>query len=53
MARSGAYSGAYVVDVGTGQELYSYRADVGRMPASVEKLYTAPPRCSTTAPRAA
>jgi D-alanyl-D-alanine carboxypeptidase/D-alanyl-D-alanine-endopeptidase (penicillin-binding protein 4) len=40
MARSGAYSGAYVVDVGTGQELFSYRADVARMPASVEKLYT-------------
>ena len=40
MARSGAYSGAYVVDVRTGQTLYSYRADVGRAPASVEKLYT-------------
>ncbi len=40
MARSGAYSGAYVVDVRTGQELFSYRADVARMPASVEKLYT-------------
>jgi D-alanyl-D-alanine carboxypeptidase/D-alanyl-D-alanine-endopeptidase (penicillin-binding protein 4) len=40
MARAGAASGAYVVDAATGRELYSLRADVGRMPASVEKLYT-------------
>jgi D-alanyl-D-alanine carboxypeptidase/D-alanyl-D-alanine-endopeptidase (penicillin-binding protein 4) len=40
MARAGAYSGAYVVDLGSGQELYGSKADVGRMPASVEKLYT-------------
>jgi D-alanyl-D-alanine carboxypeptidase/D-alanyl-D-alanine-endopeptidase (penicillin-binding protein 4) len=40
MARAGAYSGAYVVDLGTGQELYASKADVGRMPASVNKLYT-------------
>ncbi len=40
MARSGAYSGAYVVDVNSGRELFTYRADVARMPASVEKLYT-------------
>jgi len=40
MARAGTYSGAYVVDVGTGQELYASRADTKRMPASVEKLYT-------------
>lgn len=40
MARAGASSGAYVVDLGTGQELYANKADVGRMPASVEKLYT-------------
>ena len=40
MARAGAYSGAYVVDVGSGQELYASKADVARMPASVEKLYT-------------
>ena len=38
MARSGALSGAYVVDVRTGQELYSYRADVGRAPASFDTL---------------
>ncbi len=40
MARSGGYSGAYVVDVTSGRELFTYRADVARMPASVEKLYT-------------
>src|SRR3954463_12584924 len=40
MGRAGSAAGAYVVDVGTGQELYSYNADVERLPASVEKLYT-------------
>jgi D-alanyl-D-alanine carboxypeptidase/D-alanyl-D-alanine-endopeptidase (penicillin-binding protein 4) len=40
MGKAGSAAGAYVVDVGTGQELYSYNADVERMPASVEKLYT-------------
>jgi D-alanyl-D-alanine carboxypeptidase/D-alanyl-D-alanine-endopeptidase (penicillin-binding protein 4) len=40
MARAGGASGAYVVDLGTGQDLYSSKADVARMPASVEKLYT-------------
>lgn len=40
MARAGASSGAYVVDLGTGQELYANQADTPRMPASVEKLYT-------------
>ncbi|HET6549723.1 MAG TPA: D-alanyl-D-alanine carboxypeptidase/D-alanyl-D-alanine-endopeptidase [Solirubrobacter sp.] len=40
MARAGGSSGAYVVDVDTGQVLYSKRSGVGRMPASVEKLYT-------------
>src|SRR6202000_2416918 len=40
MTHAGANSGAYVVDLGTGQELYSLRADTPRMPASVEKLYT-------------
>jgi D-alanyl-D-alanine carboxypeptidase/D-alanyl-D-alanine-endopeptidase (penicillin-binding protein 4) len=40
MARAGTYSGAYVVDLGTGQELYASKADTARMPASVEKLYT-------------
>jgi serine-type D-Ala-D-Ala carboxypeptidase/endopeptidase (penicillin-binding protein 4) len=40
MAKAGGASGAYVVDVGTGEELYSRNPDVARMPASVEKLYT-------------
>jgi D-alanyl-D-alanine carboxypeptidase/D-alanyl-D-alanine-endopeptidase (penicillin-binding protein 4) len=40
MARSGANSGAYVVDLTTGQELFARKPDVARMPASVEKLYT-------------
>src|SRR5205807_3366601 len=36
----GGASGAYVLDSTTGQVLYSQAAGVGRMPASVEKLYT-------------
>jgi D-alanyl-D-alanine carboxypeptidase/D-alanyl-D-alanine-endopeptidase (penicillin-binding protein 4) len=40
MAHAGAYAGAYVVDVGSGEQLYASNADVARMPASVEKLYT-------------
>jgi D-alanyl-D-alanine carboxypeptidase/D-alanyl-D-alanine-endopeptidase (penicillin-binding protein 4) len=40
MGRAGASAGAYVVDLDTGRELYASRADVRRMPASVEKLYT-------------
>jgi serine-type D-Ala-D-Ala carboxypeptidase/endopeptidase (penicillin-binding protein 4) len=40
MNRAGAASGAYVVDLDTGQELYARAPDVARMPASVNKLYT-------------
>src|SRR5215470_13088828 len=40
MARSGASSGAYVIDLTNGQELYASKPDTPRMPASVEKLYT-------------
>jgi serine-type D-Ala-D-Ala carboxypeptidase/endopeptidase (penicillin-binding protein 4) len=40
MARAGAYSGAYVVDLDSGRSLYAKRASVPRMPASVEKLFT-------------
>src|SRR4051812_7437515 len=40
MGRAGASGGAYVVDLDTGRALYASRADVRRMPASVEKLYT-------------
>jgi serine-type D-Ala-D-Ala carboxypeptidase/endopeptidase (penicillin-binding protein 4) len=34
------HSGAYVVDMNSGQTLYSSAPGVGRLPASVEKLYT-------------
>jgi serine-type D-Ala-D-Ala carboxypeptidase/endopeptidase (penicillin-binding protein 4) len=38
--RAGGRSGAYVLDLDTGRALYSHSPDVGRLPASVEKLYT-------------
>jgi D-alanyl-D-alanine carboxypeptidase/D-alanyl-D-alanine-endopeptidase (penicillin-binding protein 4) len=41
MAHAGAYSGAYVVDLDTNRVLYANKADTPRMPASVNKLYTA------------
>lgn len=37
---AGSSSGAYVVDLNTGSALYAYKPNVGRLPASVEKLYT-------------
>jgi len=37
---AGRASGAYVVDLTTGQTLFSAAAGTGRLPASVEKLYT-------------
>jgi serine-type D-Ala-D-Ala carboxypeptidase/endopeptidase (penicillin-binding protein 4) len=40
MRQAGSYSGAYVLDLNTGQTLYSRNANTGRLPASVEKLYT-------------
>jgi serine-type D-Ala-D-Ala carboxypeptidase/endopeptidase (penicillin-binding protein 4) len=40
MKHAGAASGAYVVDVDTGQALFARRENVARVPASVEKLYT-------------
>ena len=40
MRQAGNYSGADVVDLTTGQTLYSHNAGTGRLPASVEKLYT-------------
>ena len=40
MRQSGAYSGALVVDLQTGQTLFSHDASTGRLPASVQKLYT-------------
>lgn len=38
--RAGGVDGAYVVDLDTGQPLFSYNARAGRLPASVEKIYT-------------
>jgi serine-type D-Ala-D-Ala carboxypeptidase/endopeptidase (penicillin-binding protein 4) len=40
MGKIGGASGAYVVDLNTGQPLYSLAAGVERLPASVEKIYT-------------
>ena len=40
MRQAGAYSGTYVVDLTTGQTLYGHNVRAGRLPASVEKLYT-------------
>jgi serine-type D-Ala-D-Ala carboxypeptidase/endopeptidase (penicillin-binding protein 4) len=37
---AGPLSGAYVADLTTGQTLFSASARTGRLPASVEKLYT-------------
>src|SRR6516225_54888 len=37
---TGGADGAFVVDLNTGRPLYSYLPDVGRIPASVEKIYT-------------
>jgi serine-type D-Ala-D-Ala carboxypeptidase/endopeptidase (penicillin-binding protein 4) len=40
MHRAGSASGALVVDLSTGQQLYAVRPNTPRTPASVEKLYT-------------
>ncbi len=40
MRAAGPYSGASVVDLTTGQTLYSSNASTARLPASVQKLYT-------------
>ncbi len=40
MRQAGSSSGAYVIDLDSGQELYARAPDVPRMPASVNKLYT-------------
>jgi D-alanyl-D-alanine carboxypeptidase/D-alanyl-D-alanine-endopeptidase (penicillin-binding protein 4) len=37
---AGSVDGAYVVDLSTGQTLFSARSTTPRLPASVEKLYT-------------
>ena len=40
MRQAGPFSGAYVVDLTANRTLYSRNAATGRLPASVEKLYT-------------
>jgi serine-type D-Ala-D-Ala carboxypeptidase/endopeptidase (penicillin-binding protein 4) len=40
MATGGSSTGAYVVDLSTGQVLFSQSPNTGRLPASVEKIYT-------------
>ena len=40
LARAGGLSGGFVLDTTTGRTLASVRADVPRIPASVNKLYT-------------
>ncbi|MFZ1996272.1 MAG: D-alanyl-D-alanine carboxypeptidase, partial [Solirubrobacteraceae bacterium] len=40
MRQAGRFSGAYVVDLTANRTLYAKNANTGRLPASVEKLYT-------------
>jgi D-alanyl-D-alanine carboxypeptidase/D-alanyl-D-alanine-endopeptidase (penicillin-binding protein 4) len=40
MGRAGASSGAFVLDVSARRNLYGTRSSTGRLPASVEKLWT-------------
>ena len=40
LQNAGGSGGAYVLDLNTGQTLFSWVANTGRLPASVEKLYT-------------
>ncbi|HUJ33826.1 MAG TPA: D-alanyl-D-alanine carboxypeptidase/D-alanyl-D-alanine-endopeptidase [Solirubrobacteraceae bacterium] len=40
LGQAGRQSGAYVLDLTTGQVLYTQAANTGRLPASVEKVYT-------------
>ena len=40
MRRASAFSGVYVRDLDSGRTLFESKADVARVPASVEKLYT-------------
>jgi serine-type D-Ala-D-Ala carboxypeptidase/endopeptidase (penicillin-binding protein 4) len=40
MRHAGSSSGALAVDLDSGRQIYSLRADTQRMPASVQKLYT-------------
>jgi D-alanyl-D-alanine carboxypeptidase/D-alanyl-D-alanine-endopeptidase (penicillin-binding protein 4) len=40
MRGAGPYSGAWVADANSGKQLFAFRADVTRTPASVQKLFT-------------
>jgi D-alanyl-D-alanine carboxypeptidase/D-alanyl-D-alanine-endopeptidase (penicillin-binding protein 4) len=40
LSQAGGQSGAYVVDLTAGKPLFAAHASTGRLPASVEKLYT-------------
>jgi len=40
LSQAGSATGAYVIDLNTGQTLFTHLANVGRIPASVEKVYT-------------
>src|SRR5579875_2403409 len=40
MAQEGRFSGAYVVDLNTGQVLFARAPNTRRLPASLEKIYT-------------
>lgn len=52
LRRGGPASGALVVDADTGRTLYSRRATTGRIPASVEKLWTTTAALRELGPRA-
>lgn len=52
ISAAGHASGAYVVDLATGQELFSANSTIGRLPASIEKLYTTSTALLRYGPRA-
>jgi serine-type D-Ala-D-Ala carboxypeptidase/endopeptidase (penicillin-binding protein 4) len=52
MGHAGPSAGALAVDLDTGQTLYALRPGVGRMPASVEKLWTTSTALLTLGPNA-
>jgi D-alanyl-D-alanine carboxypeptidase/D-alanyl-D-alanine-endopeptidase (penicillin-binding protein 4) len=52
MRQAGRHSGAEIEDLSTGQTLYAHTANVPRIPASVEKLYTTTTALRTLGPTA-
>ncbi len=52
LAQAGGRDGAYVVDLTSGQSLFAASPDVGRLPASVQKLYTTSTALLRFGPRA-